>query len=78
MDPSILYSRVRLGRGRRLASPVRISLAPRFGGTVDDAWWPAISDAQQATETFRVADDIVRTAGAERAVRNAMALRRSS
>ncbi len=172
MDSSILYSRVRLGRGRRLASPVRISLCPQFGGTVDGAWWPrdtclaheladliealrqplgaitditlnwpategtpnldstrfaypinksephnvhlhvmalvgrhasanllivpclttsslavmvlrraanmAVSDAQQATETFRVADYIVRTACAERAMCNALALQRSS
>jgi Family of unknown function (DUF5994) len=172
MDPSVLYSRVRVSRGRRLASPVRITLAPQLGGTVDGAWWPrvtcvvqeladlldavrqplgaitdvtlnwpstegapdldstrfvsptsktgphnadlhvvalvgghananllivpylttsslavmvlrraanmTISDAQQATATFRVADCIVRTACAERAMCNAMALRRSS
>ncbi len=43
MDPSILYSRVRLGTGRRLASPVRLSLAPQFGGTVAGAWWPRVT-----------------------------------
>jgi hypothetical protein len=37
-----------------------------------------ISDAQQATEAFRVADAIVRTACAERAMGNASALPRSS
>lgn len=171
MDSTILYSRVRLDRGRRSASPVRVSVASQFGGTVDGAWWPrdtclaheladlidalrqplgaitditlnwpstegipnldstrftspinktephnvhlhvmalvgrhasanllivprlttsnlavmvlrraakmAISDAQRATETFRVADYIVRTACAERAMCKAMALRRS-
>jgi hypothetical protein len=171
MNPSILYSRVGVGRGRRLSSPVRITLAPQFGGTIDGAWWPRdtcraheladlidavneplgaiadimlswpstegtpdldstrsassinktgphshldvmalvgqhasanllivpylttsnlavmvlrraakmiISDAQQATQTFRVADYLVRTACAERAMCNAMALQRSS
>ena len=172
MDSSILYSRARLGGGRRLASPVRISLAPQSGGTVDGAWWPrdaclareladlidavrqplgaitditlnwpstegtlaldstrfaspinktephdthlhvmvvvgrdaranllivpyltgsnlavmvlrlaakmAISDAQQATETFRIADCIVRAANAERALCNAMTMRRTT
>lgn len=172
MDPSILYSRARLGGGRRMARPVRISLAPQFGGTIDGAWWPrdtclaheladlidavrqplgaitdislnwpstegtlaidsnrfaypinktqphnthlhvmvlvgqdanahllivpylttsnlavmvlrlaakmAISDAQQATETFRIADCIVRTANAERAMCNTMTTRRST
>lgn len=171
MDPSILYSRVRPGCGRRLAGPVRVTLAPYFGGTVDGAWWPRVTclahelgdlidavyhplgaitdiilgwpstegapdldsarfaspmnktaprshlnvmalvgrdavanllivpclttsnlavmvlrraakmpipDAQQATETFRVADCIVRTACAERAMCNELALRRSS
>jgi hypothetical protein len=170
LDPSILYSRVRPDSGRRLASPVRITLAPQFGGTVDGAWWPRvtclaheladlvdavhqrlgaitditlswpstegtpdsarfaspmnkirphsthlhvmalvgrhasanllivpylttsslavmvlrlaakmpISGVQQVTETFRVADDIVRTACADRAMCNASALRRSS
>jgi hypothetical protein len=172
MDSSILYSRARLGGNRRWASPVRISLAPQSGGTVDGAWWPrdtrlaheladlidavrqplgaitditlnwpstegtweldstrfaspinktqpynthlhvmalvgrhasanllivphlttsnlavmvlrlaakmAISDAQQATETFRIADCILRTACAERAMCNAMTMRRSS
>lgn len=38
----------------------------------------AISDAQQATETFRIADCIVRTACAEHAMCNAMTMRRSS
>jgi hypothetical protein len=173
MDSSMLYSRARLGGGRRLASPVRISLAAQSCGTVDGAWWPrdaclaheladlidavrqplgaitditlnwpstegtreldstrfasppinktqpynthlhvmvlvgrhasanllivpylttsnlavmvlrlaakmAISDAQQDTETFRIADCIVRTACAERAMCNAMTMRRSS
>jgi uncharacterized protein DUF5994 len=172
MDSSTLSSRVRLDRGRRLASPVRVCLAPQFDGIVDGAWWPreaclareladliealrqplgaitdislnwpstegtpnfdstrfaypidktephdvhlhvmtlvgqrasanllivprlttstlavmvlrraakmAISDAQQATETYRVADYIVRTAGAEHAMCNAMALHQSS
>jgi Family of unknown function (DUF5994) len=172
MDSSTPYSRVRLDRGRRLASPVRVALAPHFGGIVDGAWWPrdaclarelvdliealrqplgaitditlnwpstegtpnldstrfaypinktephnvhlhvmglvgrhasanllivpclttsplalmvlrraakmAISDSQQATETYRVADYIVRTAGAERAMCDAIALQRSS
>jgi hypothetical protein len=171
MDSSVLYSRARLGGGRRMASPVRISLAPQFGGTIDGAWWPrdtclaheladlidavrqplgaitditlnwpstegtlaldsprfaspihkthphnthlhvimlvgggananllivpylttsnlavmvlrlaakmAISDAQQATETFRIADYIVRTASAERAMCNTLTMRRS-
>lgn len=166
MDPSVLYSRVRVSRRRRLASPVRLTLAPQLGGTVDGAWWPrvtcvaqeladlldavgqplgaitdvtlngastggarfvsptgksgphnadlhvvalvgghasanllivpylttislavmvlrraanmAISDAQQATATFRLADCIVRTACAERAMCNAIAVRASS
>jgi len=171
MDSSTLYSRVRLDRDQRLASPVRVALAPQFGGTVDGAWWPrnaclareladliealrqplgaitditlnwpstegtpnldstrfaypinktepqnvhlhvmafvgrlasanllivpcltarslavmvlrraakmAISGAQQATETYRAADYIVRTAHAEHAMCNAIALQRS-
>jgi uncharacterized protein DUF5994 len=170
MDPSVLYSRARLGGGCRMASPVRISLAPQFCGTIDGAWWPrdtclahevadlidavrqplgaitditlnwpstegtlaldpqrfvspinktqphnthlhvvvlvgrdananllivpyrttsnlalmvlrlaakmAISDTLQATETFRIADYIVRTASAERAMCNTMTMRR--
>lgn len=39
MDPDIL-SQPRLGRGRRLASPVRLTLAAPLGGDVDGGWWP--------------------------------------
>lgn len=29
-----------LTAARRLASPVRLTLAPRFGADIDGAWWP--------------------------------------
>jgi Family of unknown function (DUF5994) len=34
-------------RGRRLASPVRVSLAAELGGDLDGAWWPHVASVAQ-------------------------------
>ena len=37
-------------RGRRLASPVRVTLALGLGGDLDGAWWPRKPPPRSADE----------------------------